>query len=65
MKNNYTKKQILQALHDISSCTNKWSRMDMDSETFEIAKFCMEVCLITNETDLKNKREEYVNLSKL
>jgi len=64
MKKNYTKEQILNSLLDMHPYINKELRMSMSNESFEIAKYCMEICLITNEESLKIKRQEYIQLTR-
>ena len=62
MEKNYTKEQILNALLDMQPCMNKESRRSISNESFEIAKYCMEICMITDEKDLKSKRKYYSEL---
>lgn len=60
MEKNYTKEQILNALLDTQPYRNKELRRSMSDESFEIARFCMEICMTTDSEDLGIKRKEYM-----
>ena len=62
MEKNYTKEQILQAILDFQPYRNKDNRRSISNESFEIAKYCMELCMITDEKELKLKKEKLTEL---
>lgn len=63
MEKNYTAEQILNALLDMQPYRSKDSRKSMSLETFEVARYCMEICMILNEEELKSKRKRFAQLS--